>query len=55
MQIAEALRFKQQINNDQFTAKVIRHAKTSPDGKWLVFNAVGYLWKKNCQMVKYNE
>ncbi|MBK8328137.1 MAG: PD40 domain-containing protein [Bacteroidetes bacterium] len=46
MQIAEALRFKQQINNDQFTAKVIRHAKTSPDGKWLVFNAVGYLWKK---------
>lgn len=25
---------------------VIRHAVTSPDGQWLVFNAVGYLWKK---------
>lgn len=45
-QIADAVRFKQNINPDYFTAQVIRHAKTSPDGKWLVFNAVGYLWKK---------
>ncbi|MBL7774164.1 MAG: PD40 domain-containing protein [Chitinophagaceae bacterium] len=44
--IAEAVRFKQQINSDQFTAQVIRQAITSPDKKWLVFNALGYLWKK---------
>lgn len=31
---------------DTFTAKVIRHAVTSPDGKTLVFNAAGYLWSK---------
>ncbi len=44
--IYEAVRFQQNINQDQFTANVIRQAVTSPDGKWLVFNAVGFLWKK---------
>lgn len=44
--IADAVRFKQNINPENFTANVIRHVTTSPDGKWLVFNAVGYLWKK---------
>lgn len=32
---------------DKFNAKVIRHAVTSPDGKTLIFNAAGYLWKKD--------
>lgn len=45
-QIADAVRFPQNLNPSSFTAKVIRQAKTSPDGKWLIFNAVGYLWKK---------
>jgi Tol biopolymer transport system component/imidazolonepropionase-like amidohydrolase len=44
--ITDAVRFQQKINTDQFTANVIRHATASPDGKWLVFNATGYLWKK---------
>lgn len=44
--IAEAVRFQQNINPDSFTVNVIRNAITSPDGKTLVFNAVGYLWKK---------
>ncbi len=44
--IADAVRFKQNINPTEFKANVIRHATTSPDGKTLVFNAVGYLWKK---------
>ncbi|HEX6916278.1 MAG TPA: amidohydrolase, partial [Chitinophagaceae bacterium] len=44
--IAEAVRFQQDINPDQFNVKVIRHAITSPDGKWLVFNAIGRLWIK---------
>jgi imidazolonepropionase-like amidohydrolase/Tol biopolymer transport system component len=45
--VAEALRFEQNPAPDVITPKVIRHAATSPDGKTLVFNAVGYLWKKN--------
>jgi len=31
---------------DMFDAKVIRHATTSPDGKTMVFTAVGHLWSK---------
>ncbi|TND05867.1 MAG: hypothetical protein FD123_3558 [Bacteroidetes bacterium] len=41
-----ALRFKQDVAPDQFTTKMIRHCATSPDEKWIVFNAAGYLWKK---------
>lgn len=44
--VYDAVRFQQDINPDKFNARVIRQAITSPDGKWLVFNAVGYLWKK---------
>lgn len=46
IKIAEALRFEAPVAPDEFNAKMIRHAVTSPDGKTLVFNAVGYLWKK---------
>jgi len=45
-QITEALNFKQDPAPDYFDAKVIRHAKTSPDGKYLAFNAVGCIWIK---------
>jgi len=44
--IREALKFKQEVAPDKFTVKAIRHAVTSPDEKWLVFNAAGFLWKK---------
>lgn len=44
--ITDAVRYKQNINPDEFNVNVIRNAVTSPDGKTLVFNAVGYLWKK---------
>ncbi|HEX7846913.1 MAG TPA: amidohydrolase family protein, partial [Chitinophagaceae bacterium] len=44
--VYDAVRFKQQLNPDNFTVNVIRHAVTSPDGKWLVFNAVGHIWKR---------
>ncbi|WP_297814498.1 amidohydrolase family protein [Segetibacter sp.] len=44
--IYEAVRSQQNLNTDAFSAQVIRHAVTSPDGKMLVFNAAGYLWKK---------
>ncbi len=44
--IYDAVRFKQNLNPDKFTVTMIRQAVTSPDGKYIVFNAVGYLWKK---------
>ena len=45
--IDDAVRFKQNLNDDEFTVRVIRHATTSPDGKTLVFNALGHLYKKD--------
>lgn len=46
IQIAETLHVDSPAAPDQFTAKVIRHAVTSPDQKTLVFNALGHLWTK---------
>ena len=44
--IYDVPRFQQELNPEIFTAHVIRNATTSPDGKTILFNAVGYLWKK---------
>ena len=44
--IVRALHFPQEAHPEHFEVKMIRQARTSPDGKWLVFNAVGHLWKK---------
>ena len=40
-------RFKQEVSPDNFEAKMIRDAATSPDGKTLVFHAVGKLYQKS--------
>lgn len=45
--IVAALKFKNDAAPSTFTAKAIRQAITSPNGKTLVFNAAGYLWKKS--------
>ncbi|MBL7765027.1 MAG: PD40 domain-containing protein [Chitinophagaceae bacterium] len=44
--VADVLRFQQSFDQKTFSPKVIRQATTSPDGKYIVFNAVGYLWQK---------
>jgi len=44
--INAAVRFAQEVSPDEFEVKMVRQATTSPDSKWLVFNAVGRLWKK---------
>jgi len=43
--VYETIRFQNNIDSKDFQANVIRNARTSPNGKTLVFNAVGYLWK----------
>ncbi|WP_069133395.1 amidohydrolase family protein [Rhodohalobacter halophilus] len=46
-QLADVVHFEFDPAPDTFRAKAIRHAVTSPDGSTLVFNAAGYLWKKD--------
>lgn len=45
-QVVSPLRAAQTIEEGQFTAKMIRDVATSPDGKTLIFHAVGKLWRK---------
>lgn len=44
--VAERVHFDTRISDDDFTVKMIRDAVTSPDGKTVVFRALGYLWTK---------
>ncbi|MFD2586967.1 amidohydrolase family protein [Croceitalea marina] len=46
IKIAERVHFNSPVAPENFEAKVIRHTITSPDGKTLVFTAVGHLWSK---------
>lgn len=47
IKIAQTLKFKNSAGADNSRSKVIRGAITSPDGKTLVFNAMGHLYKKS--------
>lgn len=44
--LTQALHFEYNPHPDSFAVKLMRDAATSPEGKWLVFSAVGSLWKK---------
>jgi len=44
--VQEALHFPHQVFSNEFNAKMIRQLTTSADGKMVVFNAAGYLYKK---------
>ncbi len=46
IKIADALHFKNDAFKEEFNSQVIRHVLTSPDGKKLVFNALGYIYEK---------
>ena len=46
MDLAKTVRTKQTVFKPEFDVKAVRQAVTSPDGKWLVFNAVGKLFKR---------
>lgn len=47
LKVADALRFKNDAFTDEFTPVALRQVTTSPDGKMLLFNAAGYLYKKD--------
>ena len=44
--VADRVHFNTPISDDDFNVKMIRDAVTSPDGKTIIFRALGYLWKK---------
>lgn len=45
--IAERVHFETPIDDNEFDVKMIRDAVTSPDGKIIIFRALGYLWSKS--------
>jgi imidazolonepropionase-like amidohydrolase/Tol biopolymer transport system component len=44
--ITDALHFQQKVFQDDFPVKMIRQLTTSPDGKFVAFNAAGYIYIK---------
>ncbi len=44
--LAETVHFNNKIESETFTPKMIRHAVTAPNGKFIVFSALGHLYKK---------
>lgn len=44
--LAETVHFNNKIETETFTPKMIRHTVTAPDGKSIVFSALGHLYKK---------
>ncbi len=43
----DALRFPQKVYEDRFPVRMIRQAATSPDGRTVVFSALGRLYRKD--------
>ncbi len=44
--LAETVHFTTPIETETFTPKMIRQAVTSPNGKMIIFQSLGHLWKK---------
>ena len=40
----EALRFQREVHPDRFAVRMLRHAKVSPDGRHVVYSALGHLY-----------
>ncbi len=46
IKLAETHRVKREVYTESFTSKMVKDAKTSPDGKHLVFTALGHIYTK---------
>src|SRR5690606_25762476 len=46
IELAETVHFNTKIETETFTSKMIRGAVTSPNGDYIVFSALGHLYKK---------
>jgi len=46
IKIAKTVEFDTPVFSEEFTSKVIRNAVTSPDGKTIAFNSLGFIWTK---------
>lgn len=55
MKVAETVRPRQKAFTENMDVKVVRQAVTSPDGKYVVFNAIGKLWKQDLPNGKVEE
>ncbi|BAU55190.1 amidohydrolase family protein [Mucilaginibacter gotjawali] len=45
--ITDALHYQQKVYQETFPVKMIRQLTTSPDGKYVAFNAAGYIYVKS--------
>lgn len=45
--VADALHFEYPIKDEEFRARMVRWPTITPDGKSLIFQAVGHLWRMN--------
>ena len=45
--IQQALQFKQQLPQDDFTVKMLRDVEISPDGEKVVFESMGHIYTRN--------
>ena len=45
--VADAVRFPKEVAPDRFDVKMVRFAKASPDGRSVVYEALGHLWIKD--------
>ena len=48
-EIREALRVKQTVAPDQFELRQLRHVQVAPAGGFLVYSALGHLWRRDLQ------
>lgn len=45
--LAETVKFEQSVFTKDFEVKVLRHLVTAPNEEYVVFNALGHLWKSD--------
>ncbi|ATG58552.1 MULTISPECIES: amidohydrolase family protein [Pseudoalteromonas] len=50
--IQPALRFTQNLDTDEFDVKMLRNVQVSPDGETAIFEALGYIYKRDLESGK---